>query len=199
MTPTPEEVLLQVSVVITRAPVIEFLDQARRSGKARFIGLTAKNARLHARLHQRIRLDAVMTAHQFNPILRNAAHFLFPVTESQGVGVVLGAALMKGWLARPQSQWRSSPPGWADATFMRAYNAYLDIHARSGMSMAELSLRWMLSEHRQHAIVVGCSNVEEVERNAESINRGPLPEDLRRDIANIGIVHPLIYQGRTSL
>ncbi|MCX5662790.1 MAG: aldo/keto reductase [Planctomycetota bacterium] len=181
------------------APVVEFLESARRSGKARFVGLTAKNARLQAELVRELRLDAVMTAHQFNPIYRNAAQFLFPVTQEQGTGVVLGAALMKGWLARPETTWRAQPPAWSDAVFMRAYEAYLAIHARSGMSMAELSIRWLLGENRQHSIVVGCSNVGEVELNAASIAAGPLPEALHAEIAAIGIVHPLIYQGRSAV
>ena len=57
------------------APCVDFLHMAKEEGKARFIGITGKNARLLARLVEAIPLDSMMAAHQYNPILRNAARF----------------------------------------------------------------------------------------------------------------------------
>ena len=181
------------------APAIEFLANAKRSGKARFIGLTAKNARLLERILKVVEVDSVMTAHQFNPVFRNAVEFLFPTAQDLGVGVVIGAPLMKGWLAVPQNGWRENPPDWMDETFKTSYFKFLDIHADAGSPMAELSIRWMLSEQRQQSIVVGFTNLREVEFNMSAARRGPLPDDLNAAIAEIGIVHPLIYQARTKI
>ena len=181
------------------APVVEFLANAKRSGKARFIGLTAKNARVLARVLKGVEVDSVMAAHQFNPVFRNAVEFLFPTAQGLGVGVVIGAPLMKGWLAVPQDAWRESPPDWMDETFKVSYFKFLDIYADARIPMAELCLRWMLSEHRQQSIVVGFSNLREVEVNMSAARRGALPDDLNAAIEKIGIVHPLIYQGRTKI
>ena len=181
------------------APAIEFLANAKRSGKARFIGLTAKNARLLERILKVVEVDSVMTAHQFNPVFRNAVEFLFPTAQDLRVGVVIGAPLMKGWLAVPQDTWRENPPDWMDETFKASYFKFLDIHANAGIPMAELCIRWMLSEQRQQSIVVGFSNLQEVEFNLSAARRGALPDDLKAAIEEIGIVHPLIYQGRTQI
>ena len=181
------------------APVIEFLANAKRSGKARFIGLTAKNARLLARILKMVEVDSVMTAHQFNPVFRNAVEFLFPPTQDLRVGVVIGAPLMKGWLAVPQNAWQENPPDWMDETFKTSYFRFLDIHADVGIPMAELCIRWMLSEQRQQSIVVGFSNLQEVEFNLSAAHRGTLSDDLNAAIAAIGIVHPLTYQSRTKI
>ena len=181
------------------APAIEFLANAKRSGKARFIGLTAKNARVLERILKTIEVDSVMAAHQFNPIFRNAVTFLFPTTQDLGVGVVIGAPLMKGWLAAPQDGWRERPPDWMDATFEASYFRFLDIHTDAGIPMAELCIRWMLSEQRQQSVVVGFSNLREVEFNISAALRGALPDDLNAAIGKIGIVHPLIYQARTQI
>ena len=181
------------------APVVEFLANAKRSGKARFIGLTAKNARVLTRVLKAVEVDSVMTAHQFNPVFRNAVEFLFPITQDLGVGVVIGAPLMKGWLAVPQRAWRESPPDWMDKTFETSYFRFLDIYADAGIPMAEVCIRWMLSEQRQQSIVVGFSNLQEVEFNISAVRRGALPENLNAAITEIGIVHPLIYQGRTKI
>jgi L-galactose dehydrogenase len=181
------------------APVVKFLANAKHSGKARFIGLTAKNARVLARILKAVDVDSVMTAHQFNPVFRNAVEFLFPTAQDLRVGVVIGAPLMKGWLAVPQNAWQDNPPDWMDETFKTAYFKFLDIYADAGIPMAELCIRWMLSEQRQQSIVVGFSNLQEVEFNMSAALRGALPDDLNAAIEEIGIVHPLIYQGRTRI
>jgi len=181
------------------APSLEFLRRAKAAGKARFIGITGKDARRLARIVSAIEIDSMMMAHQFNPILRNAGQYLLPVTTAKNVGVVNGAAFMKGWLATPQVQWRDQPPSWMDEPFRRAYFAYLDIHTRSGLPLAELTLRWLLGEPRQHSVVVGFSRIDDIRENVAAAQRGPLPADLQRAIDAIGIVHPLIYQKRTQL
>ena len=181
------------------APAVEFLANAKRSGKARFIGLTAKNARLLARILKVIDVDSVMAAHQFNPVFRNAVEFLFPTAQDLRVGVVIGAPLMKGWLAVPQDAWRENPPDWMDETFKESYFKFLDIYANAGIPMAGLCIRWMLSEQSQQSIVVGFSNLQEVEFNLSAARRGTLPDDLNAAIEKIGIVHPLIYQARTKI
>ena len=140
-----------------------------------------------------------MTAHQFNPVFRNAVEFLFPTAQDLGVGVVIGAPLMKGWLAVPQNAWQENPPGWMDETFKTSYFKFVDIHVDAGIPMAELCIRWMLSEQRQQSIVVGFSNLQEVEFNMSAALHGALPDDLNAAIEEIGIVHPLTYQGRTKI
>ena len=181
------------------APAVNFLADVKRSGKARFIGLTAKNARLLGRILKVVEVDSVMTAHQFNPVFRNAVEFLFPTAQDLGVGTVIGAPLMKGWLAVAQDAWRENPPDWMDETFKASYFKFLNIHANAGIPMAELCLRWMLSEQRQQSIVVGFSNLQEVEFNLSAARHGTLPDDLNAAIEEIGIVHPLIYQARTKI
>jgi len=183
----------------SNAPAVEFLARAREAGKARFVGLTGKNARLLARILRHVEAGTVMMAHQYNPILRNGAEFLLPLTAARGMGVIAGAVFMKGWLAKPQEKWRAEPPDWMDEPFHRAYCRYLDVHRDSGMSMAELTLRWLFAEKRQHCILVGFSTLRDVQEDIEFVERGPLPSDLQSRIDEIGIVHPLIYQGRTAI
>ena len=181
------------------APCVEFLQRAKAQGKARFVGITGKDARRLARLLSGVAVDAVMVAHQYNPIYRNAARFLLPLTAAGGVGVAGGAMLMKGWLAAAKTEWRNQPPAWMDGDFHRAYCQYLDIQAESGLALAELTLRWLLAEQRIDCIVAGFSEWCEIESNIAAIDRGPLPADLQSAVDAIGIVHPLLYQGRTEI
>ena len=72
--------------------------------------------------------------------------------------------------------------------------------------MRTLEFPWQISasvgcfqKPRQQSIVVGFSNLPEVELNLSAALRGTLPDDLNAAIEEIGIVHPLIYQGRTQI
>ncbi len=183
------------------APCVEFLRRSQAEGKARFIGITGKDARQLARIVRALgrEIDGMMIAHQYNPILRNAEHFLLPWTERFQMGVSGGAMFMKGWLASPIREWRTAPPAWMEPIFQRAYCAYLDLHEQSGLPMAELTLRWLLRERRLHTIVLGFARCQEIAANLAAVRRGPLPDDLQQAIDAIGIVHPLTYQGRTEL
>ncbi|MBN62057.1 MAG: hypothetical protein CME20_11935 [Gemmatimonadetes bacterium] len=184
---------------LASAPCVEFLHRAKAQGKARFIGITGKDARRLARLVEAGPYDSMMVAHQHNPIYRNAGHFLLSLTEQRGLGVAGGAMFIKGWLAVAQEAWRRQRPAWMDDTFFRAYFGYLDLQAQSGIPLPELTLRWLLGEPRIHCIATGFSAWDEIAANIAALEKGPLPADLQAAIDAVGIVHPLRYQGRQTL
>jgi L-galactose dehydrogenase len=181
------------------SPVVDFLLKAKELGKARYIGLTGKDARQLTRVIQSVNVDTIMVAHQFNPVMRGAAKFLLPVTAAKNKGVLIAAPMMRGWLAAPQNHWRTQPPTWMDSSFYKAYFAYVDVADRVGIPLHELTLRWILGEQRQHSIVFGFGREHEIKSNVQSIERGLLPQDLQLEINSLGIAHPLIFQGRTSI
>ena len=181
------------------SPCVEFLHRAKEQGSARYIGITGKDARRLERIIAAVEIDSMMIAHQYNPILRNAARYLLPTTEGKGVGVAGGAMFLKGWLAVPQTQWSDERPDWMNDEFYDAYFGYLDIQSQSGIPLHELTLRWIHAETRIKSIVTGFADWPEVEANIEAIEKGPLPSDLHEAIEAIGIVQPLYYQKRTEL
>lgn len=181
------------------APVIEFLSKAQKAGKARFVGITAKDARQAARLVTVLDFDTVMIAHQLNPILRNASAYLLPVAAKRNVGVLVAAPLMQGLLARPKHKWREAPPDWMDPTFFKAYFALIDLSDRVGIGVQELAFRWLAAQDWVGSVVFGFRSSEDIASNAESVHRGPLSVDIMSELDAIGIVHPLVFQGRTTL
>ncbi|MBS10573.1 MAG: hypothetical protein CME19_03075 [Gemmatimonadetes bacterium] len=181
------------------APCVEFLERAKEQGKARFVGITGKDSGRLTRLVEAFTVESMMVAHQYNPILRNAAENLLPVTDQKDVGVAGGAMFQKGWLAVAEEGWRDNRPEWMDDAFYDAYFGYLDIQKTSTIPLPELTLRWTLKDTRIHCIVTGFSNWPQIEANIEAIERGPLPDDLHAAIDSLGIIQPLYYQGRTEL
>lgn len=181
------------------APVVEFLRNARAAGKARHVGVTGKDARQLARVAQAIDVDTAMVAHQFNPVMRNAAEFLFPVTSKRGMGVVVAAPFMRGILAASREKWRSEPPAWMDEKFKHAYLGCVALAEQAGITLSELTIRWILAEPRKHAILFGFRAPEEIRANVEAVGKGPLPPDLEAEVDKLGLLHPLLFQGRTCI
>lgn len=186
-------------VKIADAPVVQFLVEARNSGKARFLGITGKNARVLKRIAGEFETDMMMVAHQLNALYRNAFTYLSEIWRKGNIGVAIGAPFMRGALARANRDWTRTNPSWMDEVFYNAYTALLDLAADCGISLAELSLRWLAFQENVTVTVCGCASSEEARLNAQAIEQGPLPCDLAQRIDALGIVHPLIYQGRMQL
>ena len=101
------------------APCVEFLRRVKQQGKARFVGITGKDARRLGCLVGAVQVDSMMVAHQYNPIIRNAARFLLPLTEAKGVGVA-GGAMFKGGLPLPERNGvMSFLIGWMETFIVR--------------------------------------------------------------------------------
>ncbi len=52
------------------------------------------------------------------------------------------------------------------------------IAADAGLSLIELSLRWLLSRPTTDALLLGASRVSQLESNLDALRRGPLPQDV---------------------
>lgn len=183
---------------IADAPIIRVLARAKEQGLARSVGLTGKNSGRLALLVEQLEPEVVMVAHQLNLLYRNAAEDLVPAVEARGFGISVGAPLMRGWLAKPESSWGKVMPEWMDVPFLRAYRACLRLAEVSGLSICELALRWLVSNDYVDSVVVGFASCKEVELNTGYILNGELPESVLLGAQNTGIIHPLIYQGRSE-
>lgn len=103
---------------------------------------------------------------------------------------------MRGWLAQVQSDWHSKNPAWMDLSFWNSYSKLVDLGAKSEMPLAELSLRWLISQSFVDSVLVGFGNALEVEEDVAFVRRGALPPSILKEVDHLGIVHPLRYQGR---
>lgn len=56
----------------------------------------------------------------------------------------------------------------------------------AGLTMVELSLRWLLSRRTTHAVLLGASHVGQLESNIELLRRGPLPTDVVEAADEVG-------------
>jgi len=158
------------------APVIQFLREAQARGLCRRIGITGNNARHVARvLHELDGIDAVLLAYNYHPLNVTAREHLLPVAAAKGAAVAVAGVF---------TFVNSLPAGWrTEGTYFgknadRQLAALKQLQQASGLPMAELALRFVAADPAIATLLVGAREPAEIEQNAASFRRGPLPVDL---------------------
>ncbi|MBO6525419.1 MAG: aldo/keto reductase [Erythrobacter sp.] len=172
-----------------RGPVMDVIDRLKGEGRIRFAGLGGTTAYDMARLLRTGRFDVVLTAFNTSLLWREAWQEVLPAAAEHAVGVVAGSPLQQGALARvwreevETAQWLSKP---RREQFRKLYS----LVDETGIPLAELSLRFLLSEPRIASILTGARSVEEVDANVDAIAKGPLPSELLGKLDEIAAMVP---------
>ena len=172
------------------APVAVFLRWVKDQRMARFLGISGNNAHLLAKVLREMEtpIDVVLTAFQYSLLWRNAPHELFPLAAELDVGVVLGAPLQQGRLAQAYPEWVRNPPDWMDEDLRARYERLYAIHAETGLSLAELAIRFLLWDRRFASVIPGAASIEQIEENVRCATAGPLPDELHARLDALGRV-----------
>lgn len=133
--------------------------------------------------------DVILTFNRFGLIWRDAQFQTFPFCKRHGVGVMQGTPFHQGVLLWPNRDWVESPPDWMTPIEHDRYVKLLDIQKRSGMSLPELAIRFILSNDTVSTTIPGAANVEQLEANVSAVEKGPLPEEIQAEIESLGILH----------
>lgn len=182
------------------APVARFLLWAREQGIARYLGISGNNAYLLAKVLREIELpiDVALIAFQYSLIWRDAREYFLPVANELGVDVVLGAPLQQGRLALPHDEWLKAPPDWMDEDLRERFRRLYEIHRQTGLSLAEMALRFLLADPDFATVIPGAANVEQLEENVQCSAAGPLPPEVHRSLEALGKVF-LGFRGQEIL
>ena len=172
------------------APVAVFLRWVKDQRMTRFLGISGNNAHLLAKVLREMEtpIDVVLTAFQYSLLWRNAPHELFPLAAELDVGVVLGAPLQQGRLAQAYPEWVRNPPDWMDEDLRARYERLYAIHAETGLSLAELAIRFLLRDRRFASVIPGAASIEQIEENVRCATAGPLPDELHARLDALGRV-----------
>ena len=177
---------------------LDALDTVVRSGKARYVGVSNWPAHKVARalgrgeLRNLVRIDAVQP--RYNLLFRGHERDLLPMCLEEGIAVIPYNPLAGGLLtgkhdrAAPPSQGSRFQLGTAGARYQERYwhdqefetiEGVRQIAADSGMSMATLAMRWVISNPAITAPIIGASRPEQLADSVAAAEAGALPEDLK--------------------
>ena len=170
-------------------PVMEVIDALKAEGRIRYAGLGGTTAYDMARLIRTGRFDVVLTAFNTSLLWREAWHEILPAAAEHDVGVVAGSPLQQGALARVWSD-EVETATWLSKPRREQYRALYALVARSGLSLPEIGIRFLLSEPRIHTVLMGARSVEEVDANVDAVERGGLEPALLRELDAIAAMVP---------
>jgi L-glyceraldehyde 3-phosphate reductase len=176
------------------------LDQAVRSGKALYAGLSNYGPEDTLRAYDILKsLGTPMVIHQpsYSMINRWIENGLQDVLREQGVGSIAFCPLGRGQLtgkyidkieAESKSGNSSMKPEAIEPARIAAFRKLEDIAKRRGQSLAQLALAWTLREGGVTSALIGASRVSQIEENVKCLEQGPLSDEELREIDSVSAV-----------
>jgi len=166
------------------------LDELRRQGLVRAIGISINRWEPENGV-KTVRsglIDAVQVI--YNIFDQNPEDELFPACREKNVAVIARVPFDEGTLTGaltkaskwPESDWRSTyfVPENLIPSVERA--DALKPLVPAGMTMPEMALRFILNDRTVSTIIPSMRKLTHVESNVDASDKGPLPEDLHREL-----------------
>ena len=168
------------------------LDDAVRRGKARYVGASSMWAHQLAealRTSERLGLERFETMqNHYNLVYREEERETLPLCQKEGLGVVPWSPMARGYLTRPHEEYASTKRAETDdyaQAHPYAEGGGREINERveeladeKGVSMAQLSLAWLLHKEPVDAPIIGASKVEHLEDAVEALEVSLSESDL---------------------
>jgi L-glyceraldehyde 3-phosphate reductase len=171
------------------------LDQAVRSGKAVYAGISSYSGEQTRRAHaiaKGLGLPLVIHQPSYSMLNRWVENDLWDVTGEVGLGIIAFCPLAQGLLTGryletiPEDSRAAKPSGFLRreqiTPELRAKLHKLnDLAAARGQSLAQMALTWVLRDERVTSALIGASRVAQIEENVAALSAAPLTaEELAR-------------------
>ena len=166
------------------APVMNVLDRLKREGVIKSIGLGTTNADNCADLVETGRFDAFLIAIQYDLLVRTAKERLIPAAKKHDAGVIVGTPFRQGVLAVRRNIKDLEAEGM-DADMIRKMGSIYKICDETGMELAELSIRYLISDPDVDCVAIGAQTVAQLDMNIDSMKKGGLPKGVYEKLDKI--------------
>ena len=158
------------------------LDQAVRSGKALYAGISSYNpAQTSAAVKILRELGTPCLIHQpkYSIFERWIEGGLLDVLGNEGIGAIAFTPLAQGLLTNRYLQGIPADSRASKAVFLKTSDitegrlkqirALNELAARRGQSLAQMALAWVLRDERMTSALIGASRVEQIEQNVAAL------------------------------
>ncbi|WP_338729011.1 aldo/keto reductase [Haladaptatus sp. DJG-WS-42] len=160
------------------------LSDAVRREKVRYIGASSMWTHQFAEsLHtsEALGIERFVTMqNHYNLLYREEEREMLPLCEKKDIGVIPWSPLARGYLSRPHEESEATTRGKSD-TFARKH-PYLEgggrtinervaeVAADKGVTMAQLSLAWLLHKDWVDAPIIGTTSIEHLEQAVAALD-----------------------------
>ena len=158
------------------------LDQAVRSGKALYAGISNYNATQAAAAIKILReLGTPCLIHQpkYSMFVRTPESGLLDVLDKEGVGAIAFTPLAQGLLTDRYLHGIPADSRATKAVFLKESDisedrltrirALNELAKQRGQSLAQMALAWVLRDERMTSALIGASRVEQIEQNVAAL------------------------------
>ncbi len=92
------------------------------------------------------------------------------------------ALFLQRGLAVTQPEILDNPPEWMRPNLVARYRQIYDLQRESGMTLAEMGIRYIVAQPDIDTVIIGAKLPHEIAECVQAAEKGPLPEDLIREI-----------------
>ena len=171
-------------------PVCEVLVELKSEGIIRFTGLGGTTAYTLPHIIATGEYDVVLTAFNYSLLWQEALIAVIPEAKKQGMGIIMGSPLQQGALARCYIEEVEHGASWLSPPRREQYKRLYALVRELDMTLPELALRFVISNPHISTVLMGARSVEEVERNVNAVETGPLSQDVLDQIQEIADMVP---------
>jgi aryl-alcohol dehydrogenase-like predicted oxidoreductase len=156
------------------------------AGKAHYIGVsewTADQIRAGAELAKELKIQLVSSQPQYSALWRVIEAEVVPASEELGIGQIVWSPLAGGILSGKYKPGQAAPAGsrGADPKFGRFVEGWMNddvlervqqlgpIAEEQGLTIAQLSLAWVLQNSNVSAAIIGATRPEQVAENVKAV------------------------------
>jgi L-glyceraldehyde 3-phosphate reductase len=175
------------------------LDQAVRSGKALYAGISNYNPAQTAtavRILRELGTPCLIHQPKYSMFVRTPEHGLLDVLVNEGVGAIAFCPLAQGMLTDrylkgiPTDARAAKPHGFlkrkdVDEDHLAKVRALDDLARERGQTLAQMALAWVLRDSRMTSALIGASRVEQIEQNVAALADLAFPD---KDLARIDAI-----------
>jgi aryl-alcohol dehydrogenase-like predicted oxidoreductase len=179
-------------------PVLQLIDELKAEGIVKYSGVGGTMAWEMERIIRTGKFDVVLTAFNYSLLWRESEWSVLPAAKELGMGIVIGSPLQQGVLAVRYDDQVNNGAAWLSPPRrkqLKEFYAFLD---QIDMTIAELALRFVLSNPDISCALMGARSVEEVELNYKAMEAGPLPDDIMKSVNEIAAQLPYRPFGEPS-
>ena len=171
-------------------PVLDLLAELKRDGTITASGLGGTTAYELAHIIRTGKFDVVLTAFNYSLLWREAELEVLPAAKEMGMGIIAGSPLQQGALAVRYDELVESGARWLSTPRRQQYKALYSFLDGLGMELAELAIRFVISNRNVDCVLMGARSAWEVEANVSAVEAGPLPEDVLGRLDEIAAMVP---------
>ena len=161
--------------------------EAKAQGLCRYIGLSSNRSAALAHVLRRVDLDTCLSAGEYSLLDRRSPQTMLPVIREQGIPYVIGGIFRRDLGdsddTSPFQLASKGPLASTGAVF--SDERLIKLAKTTGISIAALTVRFLIANRELSTILVGASTPEEIEENVVAAQAGPLPPDIHQTLEEL--------------